>query len=105
MRRQEWINGPVGPLKADFEHHGMGKNELNVTDPAYDLADAILQFELSPEEEKELILRYVAETGDNGVKERLFLHKLLAGSHELASALYGLSDSSQPSHWASEHNE
>jgi hydroxymethylpyrimidine pyrophosphatase-like HAD family hydrolase len=105
MRRQEWIKGPGGPLKADFEHHGMGKNELNVTDPAYDLADAILQFELSPQEEKELILRYVAETGDNGVQERLFLHKLLAGSHELAAALYGLLDRSQPSHRASEHNE
>jgi hypothetical protein len=105
MRRQEWIKGPVGPLKADFEHHGMGKNELNVTDPAYDLADAILQFELSPQEEKEIILRYVAETGDNGVEERLFLHKLLAGSHELASALYGLSDRSQPSHRAAELNQ
>jgi hydroxymethylpyrimidine pyrophosphatase-like HAD family hydrolase len=104
MRRQEWIKGSVGPLKVDFEHHGMGKNELNVTDPAYDLADAILQFELSPQEEKEIILRYVAETGDNGVEERLFLHKLLAGSHELASTLYGLLDRSQPSHRAPELN-
>src|SRR5262249_25455605 len=42
MRRPEWVAGPAGLLKTDFEHHGLGKNELNVVDPAYDLADAVL---------------------------------------------------------------
>ena len=50
MRRAEWIVGPHGPLKTDYEHHGLGKEELNVIDPAYDLADTILNLELSPEE-------------------------------------------------------
>src|SRR5262249_49476182 len=42
MLRTEWIMSPRGPLKADYEHHGMGKAALNVTDPSYDLADTIL---------------------------------------------------------------
>ena len=42
MHRSEWVLGPPRPLKADFEHHGMGKSSLNVNDPAYDLADTIL---------------------------------------------------------------
>ena len=41
MRRQEWITGTSSLVKTDFEHHGSGKRELNVVDPAYDLADAI----------------------------------------------------------------
>jgi len=32
----------------DFEHHGMGKAELNVKDPAYDLADIILESRTFP---------------------------------------------------------
>src|SRR5205807_3323285 len=30
MRAQEWITGPGSLLKTDFEHHGQGKNALNV---------------------------------------------------------------------------
>lgn len=79
MQPTEWISGPRGPLKTDYEHHGMGKTALNVVDPAYDLADTILNFELSDEEESQLIRRYVTESGDAGVERRLFLNKLLAG--------------------------
>ena len=78
MHRSEWVLGPR-PLKADFEHHGMGKSSLNVTDPAYDLADTILNLALSPAEENGLLRRYMTESGDITVKQRLFMHKLLAG--------------------------
>jgi len=79
MNSSEWILGPQRPLKTDYEHHGMGKTALNVTDPAYDLADVILNLALSPEEENSLVKQYIAESGDAGVERRLFIHKLLAG--------------------------
>ena len=90
MEPSEWVIGPGGLLKTDYEHHGMGKNELNVTDPAYDLAEAILHLSLSPEEEKDLLCRYAEESGDSGVGRRLLLNKLLAGTWATASALKGL---------------
>ncbi|HEX5272250.1 MAG TPA: HAD hydrolase family protein, partial [Gemmataceae bacterium] len=86
MQRDEWIDGPGGWLKTDHEHHGLGKNELNVIDPAHDLAEAILEFALSPEEEGRLVRRYADESGDAGVAERLLLHKLAAGTWAMAQA-------------------
>src|SRR5262249_24453640 len=73
-------------------HHGMGKTELNVTDPAYDLADAVLRFKLSAEEEQRLLRRYRDSTGDSEVEQRLFLFKLLAGSVALRAAPRNLGD-------------
>src|SRR5262249_42769116 len=52
MRLQEWVHGAGSLLKTDFEHHAMGKRELEMSDPAYDLADAILQFKMSEEDER-----------------------------------------------------
>jgi hydroxymethylpyrimidine pyrophosphatase-like HAD family hydrolase len=86
MRPAEWLVGGGSLLKADFEHHGMGKNELNVVDPAYDLAEAVLQLSLSATEEDRLLARYRAESGDATVTDRLFLHKLLAGLWTMAGA-------------------
>jgi hydroxymethylpyrimidine pyrophosphatase-like HAD family hydrolase len=79
MGQREWIAGPDGLLKTDYEHHGMGKAGLNVIDPAYDLADAIMDLDLSREEESRLIRRYVRLSGDAGIGQRLLLNKLLAG--------------------------
>jgi hydroxymethylpyrimidine pyrophosphatase-like HAD family hydrolase len=79
MDHSEWIAGPGGPLKTDYEHHGMGKAALNVADPAYDLADTILSLALPPDEERRLIAHYVAQSGDAAVERRLFVHKVLAG--------------------------
>ena len=90
MSLAEWIMGPAGLLKTDFEHHGFGKHELNINDPAYDLADATLQLGLAPAEEQELIRCYVKSTGDTGVKDRLFLNKLIAGSWSMKLALDGV---------------
>jgi hydroxymethylpyrimidine pyrophosphatase-like HAD family hydrolase len=92
MRPQEWIASGSDLVKTDFEHHGLGKTELNVTDPAYDIADAILQFRLSPDEERALIRDYVALSGDARVEARLFLHKLLAGVWAIHGALDNVAD-------------
>jgi hydroxymethylpyrimidine pyrophosphatase-like HAD family hydrolase len=92
MRAEEWIIGPGSLLKTDFEHHGLGKTKLNVTDPAYDLAEAVLYFRMSRGEESAFIHQYLRQTRDVSVKERLFFNKLLAGSWAMAAALDNLSD-------------
>jgi len=86
MHVSEWILGPRGPLKTDYEHHGMGRSVLNVVDPAYDLADAILNLSLSSDEERRLIKQYIAASGDAAVEQRLFMHKLLAGLWAMSQA-------------------
>jgi hydroxymethylpyrimidine pyrophosphatase-like HAD family hydrolase len=96
MGDAEWIVGPNGLLKIDYEHHGMGKSQLNTTDPAYDLAETILSLALSPEEERELIRRYVEMTEDLGLEQRLFLNKLLAGLWTMSSAQEHLFCKPQP---------
>jgi hydroxymethylpyrimidine pyrophosphatase-like HAD family hydrolase len=90
MRTGEWIRYADSFRKADFEHHGMGKHQLCVTDPAYDLADLILHWGLSADEERVLVARYATETGDEGISGRLFLYKVLAGTHSIDRALTGL---------------
>jgi hypothetical protein len=92
MRLLEWVQGPASLLKTDFEHHGMGKTALNVTDPAYDLAEASMHLGLSPAEEQVLIQRYRQDSGDRDVEERLFPYKLLAGIYALKSAMSNLRD-------------
>jgi hypothetical protein len=92
MRPLEWIGGPSSLLKTDFEHHAMGKRELEMVDPAFDLAEAILHFKLSQVEERKLIDRYVEESGDTHVADRLFMNKLLAGTWSMIQALLNLND-------------
>lgn len=92
MRRMEWVAGPSSLLKTDFEQHAMGKRELEIMDPAYDLADAILHFGLSEVSERELIQRYIDESGDRGVGDRLFLYKLLAGTWSMMQAQINLKE-------------
>src|SRR5581483_5914367 len=79
MEASEWLIGPSGVLKVDYEHHGLGKEELNIVDPAYDLADIVLNWKLSAADEHRLVTRYIAQSGDSNVEQRLMLHKLLAG--------------------------
>jgi hydroxymethylpyrimidine pyrophosphatase-like HAD family hydrolase len=78
MRSEEWVAAPDGWLKTDFEHHGLGKGGLNVVDPALDLAAAMLEFDFTKEDERDLISAYVDQSGDTGVPERLFVNKLMA---------------------------
>jgi hydroxymethylpyrimidine pyrophosphatase-like HAD family hydrolase len=90
MAPQEWISAGSNFVKTDFEHHGQGKNELGMTDPAYDLADAIFHFQLSEGEESRFIDKYVNESSDLYVDERLYLNKLLAGLWAQNLAILGL---------------
>ncbi len=96
MEHAEWIVGPRGLLKTDYEHHGIGKSELNLADPAYDLAATILSLALSAEEKRELIRRYVEVSGDHGLERRLFINKLLAGLWTMSSAQSHLFATPQP---------
>jgi hydroxymethylpyrimidine pyrophosphatase-like HAD family hydrolase len=86
MGYAEWIEGKFGPLKTGYYGHGLGKTQLNAIDPAYDLAETILSFALSPEEEGRLIRRYVEYSGDAELGQRLFVNKLLAGLWTMESA-------------------
>jgi hydroxymethylpyrimidine pyrophosphatase-like HAD family hydrolase len=102
MAQSEWIVGRSGMLKTDYEHHGFGKHELNVSDAAYDLADTILQFGLSAREERDLLRHYEDITGDMRVRNRLFFYKLLAGFWSLSWSLEALNK--QPCHRADDFN-
>ncbi len=102
MAQSEWIVGRSGMLKTDYEHHGFGKHELNVSDAAYDLADTILQFGLSAREERDLLRHYEDITGDMSVKNRLFFYKLLAGFWSLSWSLEALNK--QPCQRADDFN-
>jgi hydroxymethylpyrimidine pyrophosphatase-like HAD family hydrolase len=90
MQRAEWIVGSNGVLKTDFEHHGFGKAALNIVDPAFDLADAILHCEFSVAEERALIARYIERSGDATVEQRLFVAKLIAGIWSMNEAQQAL---------------
>jgi len=92
MRQLEWIGAAANGLKSDFEQHGLGKYELSIVDPAYDIADFSLNFRLTSEEEERLIENYRKESGDTGVRQRLFINKLQAGTWGMSSALSNLND-------------
>jgi hydroxymethylpyrimidine pyrophosphatase-like HAD family hydrolase len=92
MRPLEWIWQDGSLLKTDFEHHGMGKHQLNLTDAAYDLAETVLHWNLSQEQERELLKKYAARSGDSNVHQRMLLYKLLAGSWSIDRAVEHLND-------------
>jgi hypothetical protein len=86
MRLEEWLRTSDGMFKADFEHHNFGGAELDIVDPAYDLAAGIYEFRLSRQAEQQLVRTYVEESGDSAVKDRLLLHKLLYGTFAMKYA-------------------
>lgn len=92
MRRVEWIIGSSTLLKTDFEQHGLGKIELNMTDPAYDLAEAVFHFGLLAAEEAELLRRYQELAGDSVTDDRLLISKLIAGTQAMNQAMANLAD-------------
>ena len=79
MRREEWIETSGGVLKADFEQHNFGGAELDVVDPAYDLAGAIYELELPESAARGLVDAYARASGDRTVDDRLLLYELLYG--------------------------
>src|SRR5215469_4524071 len=90
MAADEWISAGSRLVKTDFEHHGQGKNELGMTDPVYDLAEAVFHFGFSEEGERRLVDKYVVGSNDVDVERRLFLNKLLAGLWAQNLATLGL---------------
>ena len=92
MQPLEWVSCFGSTLKSDYEHHGMGKYELSNADPAYDLADFILNSRLSPTDEELLVQHYVNHSGDTDVHNRLFFSKFQAGTWAMTSAISNLVD-------------
>jgi hydroxymethylpyrimidine pyrophosphatase-like HAD family hydrolase len=90
MSREEWLLSGTSLLKVDFEHHGQGKNELGMTDPAFDLAGAIYYFGLSAAESARLVSNYLHESDDVSVEQRLLMNKLLVGLWSQNLATLGL---------------
>jgi len=77
MNPEEWIITNNGIIKTDFEQHNFGAPELDIVDPAYDLAAASFEFKLPKYKEEKLFAGYVRETGDDTFYDRIILYKLL----------------------------
>jgi hydroxymethylpyrimidine pyrophosphatase-like HAD family hydrolase/adenine/guanine phosphoribosyltransferase-like PRPP-binding protein len=80
MRSEEWLHAAGRIYKGDFEHHNFGGGELDIVDPAYDLAATVFEFDLGADDERKLLERYRNESGDTSITERILLHKLLYGT-------------------------
>lgn len=87
MRPIEWVSDGKSLRKTDYEQHGMGRMELGIIDPAYDLANAILTMSMSNSEESEFINRYIKQTCDHEIRHRLPLYSILSGEWEMGYAL------------------
>ncbi|MGB8522551.1 MAG: HAD hydrolase family protein [Candidatus Acidiferrales bacterium] len=90
MSLEEWVAVDSQLVKTDFEHHCQGKNELLMTDPAYDLASAIFYFSLGEEETARMVGAYIEKSGDSEIESRLFMNKLLVGLWAQNRAASGL---------------
>jgi len=90
MSPEEWLRAGSQILKADFEQHAQGKNELMMTDPAFDLAGAIFYFRFGAAETEALLRAYSEATGDHAIEGRLFINKLLVGFYAKEEASRGL---------------
>ncbi len=83
MRPSEWLSTRDGLFKIDFEQHNFGAPELDVVDPAYDIAAACFEFHLTEAEERRLSREYLERSKDKTtLHERIFLYKLLYGTTE-----------------------
>ena len=80
MRSQEWLRTPTAVLKADFEHHNFRGAELDIADPAYDLAAAVFEFQWPRELEEQLLTAYLRMSGDRTAAERIIIYKILYAS-------------------------
>jgi hydroxymethylpyrimidine pyrophosphatase-like HAD family hydrolase len=90
LSAEEWIEADGRLLKTDFEHHCQGKNELLMTDPAFDLASAIFFLNLNEMEASRVIDLYTEKTGDREIERRLYFNKLAVAlwhQNRAASAL------------------
>ena len=90
MQPADWLDSGQRLFKADFEHHNFGGGEPDIVDPAWDLASAIFEFQMPSAAERVLLDKYVAETGDAAVEERLLLYKILYAMNARRAAQYWL---------------
>ena len=102
MMKGEWIQSAGRYKKTDFEHHGFSKTAThNISDPAYDIASASFEFELTDEEKDYLISLYSDRVGDKSIRGRLFYYKLLVGTEAMEESIGKLNLISGPSLYAS----
>ncbi|WP_111307977.1 HAD hydrolase family protein [Confluentibacter sediminis] len=92
MRIADWLKHEFELVKTDYAQHGLGKIEVNVTDPAYDLANSVLSFELSEQEEMDLMQMYMSISGDINIAERITLYKVLTGLWSMQQSRFRLHD-------------
>ncbi len=71
MLPHEWIGTPAGYLKTDALDHGDNHFYPGPCDIAWDLAGAIVEFNLHGRERDDLIAVYERESGDRGIHARL----------------------------------
>jgi hydroxymethylpyrimidine pyrophosphatase-like HAD family hydrolase/orotate phosphoribosyltransferase len=101
MTKDEWVQSLGEYKKTDFEHHGFSKTAThNISDPAYDIASASFEFELTDEEKDRLINLYIQKTGDKSIRERLFYYKLLVGNEAMDESIRKLNQIRDPSFYA-----
>lgn len=86
MAPPDWIRTSEELQKVDFSSHAFGKTELNICDPAHDLAAAIETFELSSAEKAGMISAYRKLTGDGQIEDRLVLYRVLHAAKQLERA-------------------
>lgn len=80
MRPEEWLDAGDRIVKVDFEQHNFGAPEMDIVDPAYDLAGTVFEFGLPEDAEGELLNSYESLTGDRTARDRIILYKLLYAS-------------------------
>ena len=76
MLPHEWIRTSQGYLKTDAVHHHDDHFFPGCQDIAWDIAGTCLEFNLEPDNRKQLIQRYRALSGDSTIVARLPLHAI-----------------------------
>ncbi len=72
--------------ETDFEHHNFGGAELDIADPAYDLAPAVFEFQWNRESEEQLLATYMCMSGDRTAADRMIIYKILYASMAMRHA-------------------
>lgn len=86
MKLDEWITTSTGIYKVDFEHYNCIRAAIKTADPAYDLAAAVFEFQLSEPAEQKLLEEYRRSSGDQTIEHRLTLYKLVYAVYVMQQA-------------------
>jgi hypothetical protein len=88
MLAHEWIRTRSGFLKTDALDHSADHFFPGTQDPAWDLAGAAAEFELSPAAARMLVDRYAQRSGDRGVRSRVLFHEVAYAAFSLGYAAF-----------------